>query len=304
MTELADAGRSREDADAGPLPDWLDRREYPFRSRWWHTDAGRMHYIDEGSGRPFVFVHGVPAWSFNFRGMVRRLSSRWRCVAMDHLGFGLSDKPTGWHYDPAALAEHLEGLIEGLGLRDITLVVHDWGGPLGLAYALRRPDNVASLVLLNTWMWSSEGDLRARLVARLLASPPYLALEDRTAVTARLFTRLAVARRDRISPGVFTHFEAPFRRRDDRAGLRALVRAIHGSDEWVGSLWQERERLRDLPALVVWGMKDPAFPPRYLAKWEALFTRARIERLAGVGHYPHEEAPGQVLRLLEEFAGA
>jgi len=260
-----------------------------------------MHYIDEGAGRAIVFVHGVPAWSFNFRVMVRGLSSRCRCVAPDHLGFGLSDKPAGWHYDPAALAAHLEGLIEGLGLRDVTLVVHDWGGPLGLAYALRRPDNVRRLVLLNTWMWSSKGDLRARLVARLLASPPYLALEDRMAVTARLFTRLAVARRDRVPPGVFAHFEGPFRRRNDRAGLRALVRAIHGSDEWVGSLWEERERLRDLPALVVWGMKDPAFPPRYLARWEDLFTRARIERLAGVGHYPHEESAEQVLRLLEAF---
>ncbi len=284
-----------------PLPEWLDREEYPFRSRWWQTDEGRMHYIDEGAGPPIVFVHGVPAWSFNFRVMVRGLSSRFRCVAADHIGFGLSDKPTRWHYDPAALAAHTEELIEGLGLRDLTLVVHDWGGPLGLSYALRHPDNVARLVLLNTWMWSSDGDLRARLVARLLASPLYLALEDRMAITARLFTRLAVARRDRISPGVFAHFEGPFRRRDDRAGLRALVRAIRGSDEWVGSLWEERERLRDVPALVVWGMKDPAFPPRYLSRWEALFARARIECLTGVGHYPHEEAPEEVLCLLEEF---
>jgi len=260
-----------------------------------------MHYVDEGAGRPVLFVHGVPAWSFNFRVMVHGLSSECRCIAPDHLGFGLSDKPSGWHYDPAALSAHLEGLIEALGLRDLTLVVHDWGGPLGLSYALRHPDNVSRLVILNSWLWSAEGDLRARLVARLLASPPYLALEDRMAVTARVFTRLAVARRNRLPPGVFSHFEGPFRNRDDRAGLRALVRAIHGSDAWVGSLWEERMRLRDIPAMVVWGMKDPAFPPRYLAKWEALLPRARVERLAGVGHYPHEEASEEVLRLLHGF---
>ncbi len=298
MSERGDEGRAGEGA---PPPEWLDRREFPFPSRWWQTEVGRMHYIDEGEGPPIVFVHGVPAWSFNVRVLVRGLSSRYRCVAADHLGFGLSDKPTGWHYDPAALATHLEAWIVGLGLGKVTLVVHDWGGPLGLAYALRHPENVARLVLMNSWMWSSEGDLRARLMARFLASPPYMALEDRIAVTARLFTRLAVARRDQIHPGLFAHFGAPFRRREDRAGLRALVRAIHGSDKWVGSLWKEREQIRDLPTLILWGMKDPAFPPRYLARWETLFTRARIERLVGVGHYPHEEAPEEVLRMIEAF---
>lgn len=283
------------------IPDWLDRAAYPFRSRWWETEAGRLHYVDEGEGPPVVFVHGVPAWSYSFRGAIRHLRSTHRCVALDHLGFGLSDKPTDWPYRPEALASHVESVIEGLGLQKLTLVVHDWGGPLGLAYALRHPENVSRLVLLNTWMWSARGDLRARLTASILASPIYGLLEDRFAVTPRLFTRMAVARRDRISAATFRHLEAPFRDRGDRAGLRALVRAIRDADDWVGSLWEERARLRRIPALVLWGMKDPAFPPRYLRRWEEVLASARIRRLHQVGHYPHEEEPEEVCRSIASF---
>jgi len=285
------------------MPTWLDRNKYPFRSRWWNTDVGRLHYVDEGSGEPVVFVHGVPAWSYNFRAMIRGLSRTRRCVALDHLGFGLSDKPSDWGYEPAELAQHVEEVVDGLGLRRITLVVHDWGGPLGLAYALRHRENVARLVVLNTWMWSAEGDLRARLVAALLASRLYLALEDRYAITPRLFTRLSVGRRARISPDTFRHFEGPFLRREHRTGLRALVRAIRHSDAWVGSLWEQREVIRDIPALLIWGMSDPAFPPRYLRRWEELFIHGDSHRLEDVGHYPHEEVPETVIQLVEAFLG-
>jgi haloalkane dehalogenase len=283
---------------------WLNRREYPFRSRWWRTEAGRMHYVDEGSGDPVVFVHGVPTWSYNFRGLIRRLAGTHRCVAVDHVGFGLSDKPPNWTYEPQELVRHLEHLVTGLGLRNLTLVVHDWGGPIGLAHALRHPDNVARLVLFNTWMWSAKGDLRARMIASLLASPLYMSLEDRFATTARLFTRLAVARRGTVSAETLRHYVEPFRRRQDRAGLRALVRAIHRSDAWVGSLWEERRRIAHIPTLILWGMRDPAFPARYLERWTALFQSAEVHRLEAVGHYPHEEAAETVEQRVGRFLAA
>jgi pimeloyl-ACP methyl ester carboxylesterase len=205
---------------------WLDRRAYPYASRYRDTGAGRMHYIDEGEGEAVVFVHGVPTWSFNYRHLIRSLLPQYRCIAMDHLGFGLSDKPSGWSYAPEALAAHLEELIGGLGLKDITLVVHDWGGPLGLSYALQYPENVRRLVLFNSWMWPNEG-LRARLTARLLASPLYHVLEDRWGITARLFIPLAMAKRQALTPEVHRHYLEPLRNRADRQGCWALVRAIH-----------------------------------------------------------------------------
>src|SRR6185295_11944703 len=182
--ELSTPGRSRmveavRELDAGRDPDWLDREEYPFVSYYRRTPGGRMHYVDEGEGEPIVMVHGVPAWSFSYRKLIRQLAPRFRCVAMDHLGFGLSDKPQNWEYRPEALAASVAALVDGLGLERVTLVVHDWGGPLGLSYAIERPENVARLVLLNTWMWSSAGDSRRELASRGLGSPVYGMLEER-----------------------------------------------------------------------------------------------------------------------------
>lgn len=282
-------------------PEWVNPGEYPFRSRWWDTAEGQLHYVDEGVGEPVVFVHGVPAWSYHFRAQIKHLRRSHRCIAMDHLGFGLSDKPNPWRHHPSVLSRHVEDLIDGLGLRRVTLVVHDWGGPLGLAYAVRSPANVKRLVILNTWLWSAEGDRRTQATAWLLASPVYAALEDLLAVTPRVFTRLAVARRDSISRATFDHFEAPFQTRASRAGLKAMTRAIRTSDRWVGSLWDGRSALRSIPSLIIWGMKDPAFPERYLGRWEGLFHDVEVRRLAGVGHYPQEEAPNAVNTNIEEF---
>ena len=150
-------------------PGWLDRVEYPFTSRWLDLPAGRLHYVDEGSGRPLVFVHGTPDWSFLWRHLIKALSPHYRCVALDHMGFGLSDRPHGSWYLPENQSANLRALIERLELRDVTLVLHDFGGPFGLSYALERPDNVRSLVLMNTWMWSLRGDPHFERAGRFFA---------------------------------------------------------------------------------------------------------------------------------------
>lgn len=135
---------------------WINREQYPFASHSLAVPAGRMHYVDEGSGEPIVMVHGNPTWSFLYRDLIKRLQPAYRCIAMDHLGFGLSDKPAGWSYLPADHAANLTAFIQGLGLQKITLVVQDWGGPLGLSYAVNHPANVARIILMpSRWWWSS-----------------------------------------------------------------------------------------------------------------------------------------------------
>src|SRR6185437_9468981 len=136
---------------------WVDRRSYPIQSRSLEVDGGRMHFVDEGEGRPLVLVHGTPTWSFLFRHLIADLSRDHRVIALDHIGFGLSEKPERWGYRPADHAKNLAMLIDRLGLKDITLVVHDFGGPIGLSYAVEHPENVSALVLFNTWMWSLAG---------------------------------------------------------------------------------------------------------------------------------------------------
>jgi haloalkane dehalogenase len=110
---------------------WIDRNEYPFASHYFETPAGKLHYVDEGKGQPVVMLHGNPTWSFLYRNLIKQLSPHYRCIAPDHIGFGLSDKPVDWSYLPEEHAKNLAALIEHLGLKDITLVVGDWGGPIG-----------------------------------------------------------------------------------------------------------------------------------------------------------------------------
>ena len=146
-----------------PVPAWLDTTAYPFAHHYAALPAGRMHYVDEGRGEPILFVHGTPTWSFEFRHLIRALCPTHRCLAPDHLGFGLSERPDGFGYRPDDHAANLEAFVEQLQLDRFTLVVHDFGGPIGLPLALRRPERVRRLVVLNSWMWSFDGERWRRL---------------------------------------------------------------------------------------------------------------------------------------------
>jgi pimeloyl-ACP methyl ester carboxylesterase len=119
---------------------------------------GTMRYLDEGDGKPFVMVHGNPSWSFEFRHLIKAFAPTHRCIAPDHIGFGLSDKPADWGYLPQQQAENLETLLEALDLHEITLIFSDWGGPLALSYAINHPERVKNIIVTNSWLWSVRRD--------------------------------------------------------------------------------------------------------------------------------------------------
>jgi haloalkane dehalogenase len=288
-------------------PPWLDREEYPFASHTFSTPAGRMHYVDEGAGAPILFVHGNPTWSFLYRELIKALAPAYRCVAPDHLGFGLSDRaPTG-AYRPAAHAARLRALIEALDLRDLVLVVHDWGGPIGLDYAGAHPERVRGLVILNTWMWPVNDDPYYRLLGALAGSRLgrflYLRLE--------LFTRIAMplwfGDRSRLTPEIHDHYLAPLDAPRDRLATWVLSREVLASRAWLAALWRRRKALAPIPKLIVWGMKDLAFREKELRRWQRTFPAADVVRLEGVGHFVPEEAPrtltGTVKRFLQYLPG-
>jgi haloalkane dehalogenase len=282
-------------------PDWLDRAAYPFTSRWLDLPSGRLHYIDEGHGRPVVMVHGTPDWSFLWRHLVKRLAPRYRCVAVDNLGFGLSDRPPGSWYLPENQAANLKTVIERLELRDVTLVLHDFGGPIGLSYAIERTDNVRSLVLMNTWMWSLAGDRRVAWFARLATSRlgRYLYLQRN--VSAGFILKRAFGDRSRLTADIHAQYLGPFPDPASRAATWAYARALLGSSAWFERLWQRRDRLRALPALIIWGMKDRAFREKELDRLASIFAAPEVLRLPDVGHFPPEEAPDRVAMLAGGF---
>jgi haloalkane dehalogenase len=287
---------------APPVP-WLDRAEYPFAPHHFATLAGRMHYVDEGAGAPVVMVHGTTEWSFIYRKLIRCLAPGYRCVAADHIGFGLSDKPPDWPYLPADHAANLEALIEHLGLRDITLVVYDFGGPIGLSYAIRKPENVNRVVVMNSWLWSLRGDPayeRTKLFAGALGRFLY----ERLSFSPRVMIPLAVGDRRKLTRRIHRHYLRPFPNPQARHGTWVLARELLGSSEWYEGLWQRRAAIQHLPALLLWGMRDLALGPKGLARWREVFPAAQVHSFPAVGHFVPEELGDALCAPVAEFPGA
>jgi len=255
-----------------------------------------LSYVDEGAGSPVVMVHGTPTWSFLYRHVIKELRGRYRCVVPDHLGFGLSDRPATWSYRPQDQARNLARLIETLGLKDITLIVHDYGGPIGLAYAIDHPENVRRLVLFNTWMWSCVGDRHFEWFARLLGGKVGRVLYERFGFSVRVMLRHAIADRRRYTRDVERHYLRPL----DGHATWIYARELLGSSPWFDELWRRRDRIAQTPTLLIWGMRDPAFA-RYLPRWRGVFERVQVIELADCGHAPPEERAPELMPILARF---
>src|SRR5688500_18677423 len=287
----------------GSVSDWLDRHEYPFKSNWADVKDGRMHYVDEGAGPPVLFVHGTPTWSFEYRHAIRATKSACRCIAPDHLGFGLSDRPRNAAYTPEAHAHRLREFVDGLGLDRFALVVHDYGGPIGLPLALAG--RVTRLVLLNTWMWPFDDDKemanRGRLVSGRLGRWMYRHLN----ASLRLLMPSAYAQRTRLTRTIHRQYMEPFRNPDDRVlVLWPLAYALLGSSAFYRELHSRIENLRGIPTSIIWGLRDTAFRPHLLERWKKELPNASVLALDNAGHWPHEEAPSEVAEAIAEFLTA
>lgn len=285
---------------------WVDRVEYPFESKYFELPAGNLHYVDEGNGAPIVMVHGNPTWSFLYRKLIHRLRPAYRCVAMDHLGFGLSDKPASWTYLPEDHAANLTALIDGLGLKNITLVVQDWGGPIGLAYAVAHPENVARLIIMNTWAWPVNRDPYYIAFSGFVGGPVGRMLIRRRNFFAKTIMRQAFGDKAKLTASAHEQYLRPLSAPEDRTGCLVFPRQIIASTPWLDRLWNNLAVLTAKPTLIVWGMKDIAFREKELKRWQRTFPAARTVRLNTVGHYVQEEAPEAlaeaVVPFLEETA--
>jgi len=287
--------------DPNTASGWVDRTAYPFGPHFFEMPAGRLHYVDEGEGSPVVMVHGNPTWSFLYRDLIKRLSAEHRCVAIDHLGFGLSDKPRGWSYLPQDHAANLAALIDALQLKDITLVVQDWGGPIGLSYAVAHPEQVARIVLMNTWAWPVNRDPYYIAFSGFMGGPIGRTLIRRYNFFAGTMMRRLFGDRSKLTASAHAQYLRALPTRADREGCLVLPKQIVAATPWLGRLWSGMPALAGKPVLIVWGMKDIAFREKELRRWEAVFPEARIVRLAGVGHFVQEEAPEELARAVGAF---
>jgi haloalkane dehalogenase len=283
-------------------PPWVDRTAYPFESKSVTLSVARMHYIDEGSGDPILFVHGTPTWSFEWRHLVSALSATHRCIAPDLLGFGLSDRPSNFSYTPETHAETLRKFVDHLGLDAFTLIVHDFGGPIGLPLALAEGSKVDRIVIINSWMWPLDDDpdmmRKARIAGGALGRWMYRNLN----LSLRVLMPSAYGRRSALTKEIHRQYLEVFTDKSARVRvLHALARALIGSRDHYARLLERRDRLQHRATLIVWGMKDRAFTPKLLARWRALLPNAAVVTLPDAGHWPHEESPDAVLHALRPW---
>ena len=267
------------------------------------TPAGTLAYTDVGSGPPLVFLHGNPTSARLYRFLLRDLASDYRCIAPDYLGFGRSDAPTGFSYRPPAHAALIERLLRSLDLTEITLVLHDWGGPIGLAYALRYPRTVRRLVLMNTWAWPLGGRPLLWRISRLLATPPgRLAVEHGNAFARIVMPAVTGAGGH---DGWIADYAAALNTRSRRHACWAFARALAAESHWLRTLWTHRHRLEACTVLLCWGMADPAFGTEAcVRRWQTLFPSATTHRRPTVGHYVPEEMGGHLTPLVRRFLSA
>ena len=283
---------------------WINTDLYPYEARAHRVPAGLMRYVDVGQGEPIVMVHGNPTWSFVYRKLINALRDRYRCIAPDHIGFGQSDKPYDWTYLPQDHAANLTSLLNSLDLSGITLVVQDWGGPIGLSYAVENPERVKRLVILNTWMWSVKSDWYYQGFSGFVGGPIGRWLCRNYNFFVGQVVKTAYGEKALLTPEIHRHYFDALPTPESRKGTWVFPRQIIGSSAWLDSLWQRRANIADKPAMLAWGMKDIAFREQELRRWQELFPKAQVTRFATAGHYVQDEQGEAIAKLIGDFMAA
>jgi haloalkane dehalogenase len=282
-------------------PTWVNKVLFPFESKWIDIDGHQLHYVDEGKGETILFVHGTPEWSFGFRDLIHALRNEYRCVAVDHLGFGLSDKPERGNYTCPAHAERLRQFIEKLKLTNLTLVANDFGGAFAMSYAIAHPLQVARIVLFNTWMWSLREDPHysgpARFMTSWLGKFLYLQLN----FPVNVVMPAAYGNKKMLTKVVHRHYKLPLASPAERVGAYAFTHELMGASPWWQSLWNKLEVLGNKPILIFWGLKDKFVPPAELEKWKARLPHARVVTFEDAGHFVQEEKPAEMIAHIRAF---
>lgn len=300
LLEAADTRYSTGCYDLGPI-----RHLYPFESHYLEVGGARMHYVDEGAGEPVVMLHGNPTWSFLYRNLICGLRDSHRVIAPDHVGCGLSDKPQEYPYRLATHIGNLEHLIDHLGLADITLAMHDWGGAIGCGYAVRHPNRVRRLIVFNTAAFFGRTPWRIRLCRLPLFGP--VAVRGLNAF-ARCAIHMACSNRRRMTKDIRAGYLLPYDSYAHRVGILRFVQDIpvgrsHPTYSLIESIDAGLAWLRGLPVLICWGLRDFCFDEAFLAAWTDRFPEAEVHRFAEAGHYVIEDAGEQIMPIVRAFLG-
>lgn len=287
-------------ASAAVRPAWVDDRLLPFQSRFLTLRGHTVHYLDEGHGPLLLLLHGNPTWSFLYRDMIRELKADFRCVALDYPGFGLSTAAADYTFLPEEHATIVEAFIEALDLTDITLMIQDWGGPIGLAAASRNPERFTAFIIGNTWAWPITGDRHFEWFSHLLGGW----IGTRLIQRFNLFVNLLIPRghtRRKLTKAEMEHYRRPFPTPTRRTPTAVFPRRIAQGTAFLASVERGLANLTHLPALIVWGDKDIAFRAQERTKFELLFPDHSVHILRDAGHYVQDDAGDEIARAITSW---
>jgi len=281
---------------------WRDL--YPFSSHFHSVGPHRLHYVDEGAGQPLLFVHGNPTWSFYWRNLIVGLRDSWRCIAVDHIGCGLSDKPQDYNYTLQQRIDDLATLVEHLDLTGVTLLAHDWGGAIGLGTAERLRHRFARIVLFNTGAFPPPF-VPWRIAACRTPLLGTIAVRGLNAF-ARAALTMAVEMPERMPADVRAGLVAPYDSWANRVAVDRFVKDIpfsprHPTWQTLESIEDALATLADLPIQLIWGMRDWCFRPECLVRFAKHWPQAEVHRLEDCGHYVVEDAHERIVPLVREF---
>jgi cis-3-alkyl-4-acyloxetan-2-one decarboxylase len=282
---------------------------YPFKSNFLDLQGLRYHYIDEGSGSPLVMVHGNPTWSFYYRDLALALKDSYRVIVPDHIGCGLSDKPDDqkYQYTLRRRVEDLEALIAHLGIKSgITLILHDWGGMIGMSFAARNPGAVDRFVIMNTAAFHLPSDKPFPPPLWLVRNTPLGALLVRGLNAFCLGAAAFCCTRKKLRGDVRKGFLAPYDSWDNRIAILRFVQDIplRPGDTAYDLVSDVEKKLPDLaarPFLILWGGRDFIFDGRFLEEWRRRVPGATVHCFQDAGHYVLEDAREEIIPLIKEF---
>lgn len=285
------------------LPEFL-AQEYPFQPHQFALPCGDYSYLDEGSGDPILMVHGNPTWSFAWRKFVSKFSDRYRCIAVDHIGMGLSDKPADYEYRIGQHIDNLCQLVEHLDLQNVTLIGHDWGGCIGMGAAGRMPERFKKFVMMNTAAFrSTEIPFRISLCRIPLLGEIGVRGFNLFAGAA---VKQAVEKHDRMIPEVKQGYLFPYDSWANRIAVHRFVQEIplkpsHPTYQTLVEVENGLSQFSEHPFLFPWGVKDWCFTTNFLEEWKRRFPDAQSLPIPDAGHYVFEDAHEILLPAVDEF---
>lgn len=280
---------------------------YPFENKFLSLQSGhQLHYLDEGpkSRHAWLMVHGNPTWSYYYRNMVLALREKSRCVVPDHLGCGWSDKPQNFDYSLKHRIDHLEELVRHLDLEAITLLVHDWGGAIGMGLAQRMPEKIKGICLLNTAAFLDQNIPFGISICKL----PWIGTFIVRALNgfAAPALSMAVKKGKKLQGEIAEMMIAPYDNWANRVAVNAFVKDIpmqasHPSFSTLKEIEASLKQFEKLPISIFWGAQDFCFNLHFLERWKAIWPQAKVTLFEGAGHYVLEDAGDEIAAALIEF---